>query len=110
MPEDLASVTGLLTVGIVTSHLVNWLSPLKERKTVVTGEAGAFVVDTLIADLMSYANGLARTDWESVSQFRGLSEGDVTRFAFAKSEPLHSAHEAFRDAVLGKPADIVTLE
>lgn len=108
--EDLVSVTGLLTGGIVTNHLVNWLSPLKERKTVVTGEEGAFVVDTLTADLTFYANGLVMTDWDAVARFRGVSEGDVTRFAFAKSEPLGSEHEAFRDAILGKPADIVTLE
>ena len=41
----------------MTNHLVNWLSPLKERVTVVTGERGAFVADTLTADLTFYANG-----------------------------------------------------
>jgi predicted dehydrogenase len=30
--EDLISVSGLLEDSIVVSHLVNWLSPLKERK------------------------------------------------------------------------------
>ncbi len=36
--------------------------------------------------------------------------GDVTRFAIAKPEPLRVEHENFRDAVLGKEADIVTLD
>ena len=45
-----------------------------------------------------------------VAGFRGVSEGDVVRFAIAKPEPLRTEHEAFRDAVLGKPADIVTME
>ena len=38
-----------------------------------------------------------------------MSEGNVTRFAIAKPEPLLSEHQAFRDAILGKPSDIVTL-
>ncbi|MEI8084157.1 MAG: Gfo/Idh/MocA family oxidoreductase, partial [Actinomycetes bacterium] len=108
--EDLVSITGRLTGGIVTNHLVNWLSPLKERVTIITGETGAFVADTLTADLTYYANGLVMTHWDTVSRFRGVSEGDVTRFAFAKPEPLRSEHEAFRDAVLGDSSRIVTLE
>lgn len=108
--EDLVSITGLPTGGIVTNHLVNWLSPLEQRKITVTGELGAFVVDTLTADLTYYANGLVETRWDTVSRFRGVSEGDVVRYAFAKPEPLRSEHEAFRDAVLGEPAEIVTLE
>src|SRR5690349_2125332 len=40
--EDLVAVVGQLADGTVTSHLVNWLSPLKERVTIVTGERGAF--------------------------------------------------------------------
>jgi UDP-N-acetylglucosamine 3-dehydrogenase len=108
--EDLVAVVGRLTDGTVTSHLVNWLSPMKERVTIVTGEKGAFVADTLTADLTFYANGTVETTWDSVSRFRGVSEGDVVRFAIAKPEPLRTEHEAFRDAVLGKPADIVTME
>jgi len=108
--EDLVAVVGKLADGTVTSHLVNWLSPLKERVTIVTGERGAFVADTLTADLTFYANGTIKTTWESLAGFRGVSEGDVIRFAIAKPEPLRAEHEAFRDAVLGKPADIVTME
>ncbi|MDQ5975755.1 MAG: UDP-N-acetylglucosamine 3-dehydrogenase, partial [Actinomycetota bacterium] len=52
--EDLVSVTGMLDRGIVTSHLVNWVSPFKERVTVISGELGAFVADTLSADLTFY--------------------------------------------------------
>lgn len=31
------------------------------------------------------------------------------RYAIAKPEPLRTEHEQFRDAVLGKEADIVTM-
>ncbi|MDP3967960.1 MAG: gfo/Idh/MocA family oxidoreductase, partial [Nocardioides sp.] len=33
--------------------------------------------------------------------FRGVSEGDSTRFALTKREPLLVEHERFRDAVAG---------
>ena len=49
--EDLVSAVGQLADGTVTNHLVNWLSPFKERVTVITGERGAYVCDTLTADL-----------------------------------------------------------
>ena len=45
--EDLVAMIGQLEDGTVTNHLVNWLSPLKERVTTITGERGAFVADTL---------------------------------------------------------------
>lgn len=107
--EDLVAVVGQLSKGTVTNHLVNWLSPLKERTTVITGEKGTFVADTLTADLTFYANGQIETTWGDISRFRGVSEGDVVRFAIAKPEPLRVEHENFRDALLGKDADIVTL-
>lgn len=107
--EDLVAVTGQLSNGVVTNHLVNWLSPLKERVTIITGEKGAFIADTLTADLTFYANGEIETTWDDIAQFRGVTEGDVIRYAIAKPEPLRVEHEQFRDAVLGKDADIVTM-
>ena len=111
--EDMVAAVCDLANGIITNHLVNWLTPFKERLTIVTGERGALVADTLTADLTFYANASVATEWDSVSAFRGVSEGDVIRYAFAKPEPLRVEHESFRDAVLGKPgaADrIVTME
>lgn len=107
--EDMIAMTGRLGSGIVTNHLINWLSSMKERVTMVTGERGTFVADTATGDLTFYANGSEPLEWESVSSFRGVSEGDVTRFAFAKREPLRSELEAFRDAVLGKPSELSTM-
>jgi UDP-N-acetylglucosamine 3-dehydrogenase len=107
--EDLVAVTGLLADGTVTSHLVNWLSPMKERVTVVTGDRGTFVADTLNADLTFHANGIVPTEWDDIARFRGVTEGDMIRYAIAKPEPLRTEHEAFRDAVLGRQADIVTM-
>ena len=107
--EDMLSAVCQLTGGVIANHLVNWLSPFKERSTVVTGEHGSFIADTLTADLTFYANGVTASEWEAVRAFRGVAEGDMTRFAIAKREPLLVEHERFRDAVLGKDSDIVTL-
>lgn len=111
--EDMVAAVGKLENGIITNHLVNWLTPFKERLTIVTGERGALVADTLTADLTFYANASVDTEWDSVAAFRGVSEGDVIRYAFSKPEPLRTEHEAFRDAVLGVPGAvdrIVTME
>jgi predicted dehydrogenase len=107
--EDLVAAIAKLSGGTIANHLVNWLSPLKERVTILTGENGAFIADTLTGDLTFYANGSIPTSWGEIAQFRGVTEGDVTRFAIEKREPLRTEHENFRDAVLGKPAEIVTL-
>jgi UDP-N-acetylglucosamine 3-dehydrogenase len=108
--EDMVAATGRLANGTITNHLVNWLSPMKERLTVVTGEKGAFVADTLTADLTFYANGVINTEWDSVANFRGVSEGNVTRYAIQKREPLRTEHEKFRDAVLGLETEVVTMQ
>ncbi len=108
--EDIISATGRLDNGIIVNHIVNWLSPMKERVTIVTGEQGTFVADTSTGDLTLFKNATFMLEWDSVSAFRGVSEGDVTRYAFPKREPLRVEIEAFRDAVLGKPSDVVTME
>jgi len=107
--EDMVSISAKLENGIITNHLVNWLTPFKERLTMVTGERGAFFADTLTADLTFFENGTFSTEWDAVTAFRGVSEGTVTRFALEKREPLKSEHEAFRDRILGKPSEAVSL-
>ena len=107
--EDLISITAKTVGGVVVSHLVNWLSPLKERLTIVTGEKGAFVADTLNADLTFHENGLVATEWDQIATFRGVTEGNSTRYAISKPEPLKVQHEAFRDAVRGERHDVVTM-
>lgn len=99
--EDLLAAIGQLGDGTITNHLVNWLSPMKERVTIVTGERGALIGDTLLGDLTFHENGLVDSEWTEVAQFRGVTEGNMTRFAFPKREPLRLEHEAFRDAILG---------
>jgi predicted dehydrogenase len=107
--EDLVAMTGKLKNHVVVNLLVNWLSPLKERSLVVTGEKGAFVVDTLNSDLTFYENGNHQVTQDSFLHFKGVKQGNVTTFAFDKPEPLRVEHENFRDKLLGKDSDIATL-
>lgn len=107
--EDLVAAIGSLEDGIVVNHLVNWLSPLKERVTVVTGERGTLVADTITADLTFFANGVEPVRWDTIASFQGVVQGDVTRYAFAKREPLLVELEAFRDAVLGEEDRTVSI-
>ena len=108
--EDMVIGIGELSSGVITSHIINWLTPYKERCTVVHGEHGVFVADTLTADLTFHENGSVENTWDQVSAFKGVSEGNIIRYALERKEPLLVEHESFRDAVLGDPdAGVVTL-
>ena len=107
--EDMVAVSGRLANGVILNHVVNWLSPMKERVVVVTGDKGTLVADTLTGDLTLHENGAFAVDWDSFATFRGVTEGNVTRFAYEKREPLRSELEGFRDAVAGNGKDYVSL-
>lgn len=107
--EDMVVAAGRLANGIIVSHVVNWLSPMKIRQTVATGEKGAFVANTLTGDLTFVANGDVTSEWDRASHFRGVSEGDSTRFALAQREPLRVEQENFRDALWGRPSQSVSM-
>ena len=109
--EDLVSVVAELSNGLVVTHLVNWLSPFKERVTAVTGDKGSLVADTLTADLTLFKNGSQAMEWDRVAAFRGVVEGDVIRYAIPKPEPLVTELRHFADAVRGHTeGQVVTLE
>jgi predicted dehydrogenase len=91
--EDLVTVSGKLSDGTVASHLVNWLSPMKERVVTVTGADGCLTADTLAGELWLRRHGA----------------GEVIRYPVPGREALRGELESFRDAVLGRPAGIVTM-
>jgi predicted dehydrogenase len=103
-------MNGVLENNVLVNLLVNWLSPLKERNIVVTGEMGTFVVDTLNSDLTYYENGIFEVSQDSYLHFKGVAQGKIVTFAFDKPEPLLIEHQNFRDALLGKKSQIVTLQ
>ena len=108
--EDLLLATGRLDNAISFNCVVDWLSPTKVRQTRVLGERGMLVADTLTADLTFYENGDVASHWENTQSLRGVSEGDSTRYALARREPLLVELEAFCDLLAGDvDAPVVTL-
>lgn len=107
--EDLMTASGRLSNGALVSHVVNWLTPYKDRMTIVTGARGALVADTSMSDLTFYENGRFPLEWDQIAAFRGVAEGEVRRFALIKREPLRVEHEHFRDAILGTGSEHVTM-
>lgn len=107
--EDLVSVIGKLSNGTIVIHNVNWLSPLKERKVMVTGEKGTYVADLLRSDLTFFANGTTLVSQPAIAHFSGMTQGDVIKYSFNKPEPLFVEHANFRDNLLGLEAKIVTV-
>ena len=105
--EDLVAAVCRLDDGTVVNHLVNWLSPVKSRRIVVLGEQGCFSADTLTADLTFYANGSVQSEWDAISKFRGVSEGDMIRYAIPKPEPLMTELLEFSRHLLGDGGTIV---
>lgn len=108
--EDMVTVSGRFANGVLVNHLVNWLTPFKDRTTIVTGERGALVADTAMGDLTFYENGDMPVQWDQIAAFRGVSEGTVTRYALNKREPLAVEHAHFRDAILGVSSEHVSME
>ena len=109
--EDLVLVTGRLTSDVAFNVNVDWLSPTKVRRTRILGERGMLVADTLTSDLTFFANGEVTSEWTAAQATRGVSEGDMTRYALSRREPLLVELEAFCDWVAGDDdATVVTLE
>ncbi len=108
--EDMVTISGRFTNGVLVNNLVNWLTPFKERTTVVTGERGALVADTAMGDLTFYENGDMPVQWDQIAAFRGVSEGEVVRYALNKREPLAVEQEHFRDAILGVGSEHVSMD
>src|SRR3954471_10416407 len=107
--EDLVLITGRLASGVTFSCNIDWISPTKIRRTRVLGAQGMFEADTLTADLTLFRNGdRATAPW--LQQQRGVTEGDMTRFAIAKPEPLGSELQAVLAMARGEDSDVVRLE
>lgn len=108
--EDLIVINGLLENGVIVNHLVNWISPVKERKTIVTGEKGVLVINTLETELTYYEHGRTEFFNNEIARFKGVSQGDIHIFAFEKPEPLKMEHINFCKVIEGKDGKIVTAE
>ncbi|HEX2063495.1 MAG TPA: Gfo/Idh/MocA family oxidoreductase [Acidimicrobiales bacterium] len=97
--EDLVSAVGRLRNGAITVFDVSWLTPTKVRELTVVGEGGMFVADYLRQDLTLYRNGHHDDQLGPLSNFTGVSEGDMVRYAVERREPLRAELEAMTAAI-----------
>ena len=107
--EDLVLITTKYDSGVIASHSVNWLSPLKERSIQILGERGTFMIDTLNSSLTFYSNGSHAVTQEKLSHFSGVSQGEILTYAFDKPEPLRVEHEKFIEYLQGTSCEIITI-
>ncbi len=106
--EDLFNGTMKFANGVVGVLDINWLTPTKRRVLTVTGERGMYVADYIAQDLVFYANPDASATWVNPghgTSTTSVSEGEMTRRAITREEPLGVELREFARAVLtgGKP-------
>lgn len=103
--EQAVSCTGRTTSGVVTSHVISWLSPQKIRQVVVTGQNGTMTANLLTADL-TFVNGQGGVpiDWSNMKNLRGAVATEEVSFAFEKVEPLFAELKDFLAGVSGRPS------
>lgn len=108
--EDLLS--GLLRFedGAIGVLDINWLTPTKIRELMVTGEKGLFLVNYLTQELYVYENNYIKTNWDTISNISGVSEGDLIRPRIDKVEPLRAELDLFMRAIRGEVAPLVSGE
>ena len=102
--EDLVTIIGQLSNGTVATHVIDWLSSYKIRKTTVVGEKGCLVADTINATLTFYENGSY-----DENGFNGTSQGEVISCSVDRREPLIVEHENFRDYILNISQNVATV-
>jgi UDP-N-acetylglucosamine 3-dehydrogenase len=106
--EDL--MLGLLRFpdGVSGCLEINWLTPTKVRDVLVVGERGMLRADDLTQDLFFYENAQANGElWAALRQIKGVSEGQMIRYAIKRYEPLWAELHAFVQAIAaGHPVPV----
>jgi len=97
--EDLICATLRFDSGVTGLLEVNWLTPTKVRELTVTGEGGMFVVNYHSQELSFYEDPRVEVKWDALAGVRGPDEGNMTRYAFERREPLVVEWEAFLRAL-----------
>lgn len=106
--EDLLCATLRFDSGATGVLESNWVTPTKVRELTVTGEHGMFVVDYLRQDLSLYEHPTRANEWDALAGMRGGGEGDMTRYALDRREPLRVQWERFLAAMADNTAPPVT--
>jgi UDP-N-acetylglucosamine 3-dehydrogenase len=107
--EETVTFLGTLENGVITSHSVNWLSPIKERSLTILGEHGTFVADLLKSELVRFSHSEPNIKQSALAHFAGSSRGEIINYAFEKEEPLLLEHLEFQKMVRGDVSRIASI-
>jgi predicted dehydrogenase len=109
--EDLLVAIGTLESGVLVSHQVNWMSPLKERLTSVLGENGLLVADTLSMELFHYKLDSITLGSHGFHSPSSVENESICKFELSTIEPLLGEHLAFQEAIVnGGPWRFASLQ
>jgi predicted dehydrogenase len=99
--EDLVAALLHFQNGVTGMLEINWLTPTKVREIRVLGEYGMFRVDDLTQDLYYYENGQTNGDlWQGLESLKGVSEGQMIRYAIGRQEPLKAELSSFISSII----------
>lgn len=108
--EDLLSGLLRFESGAIGVLDINWLTPTKIRELQVTGEKGMFLASYLTQDLYFYENDYINSEWDTISNISGVSEGRMIRLRIDRKEPLRAELESFIHAVSDNKEPLVSGE
>lgn len=100
--EDLFNAVMKFANGAIGVLNINWLTPTKRRVLTVTGERGMYVADYIDQDLVFHANPDATETWVNRgagAAITSVAEGEMTRRAIRREEPLRVELREFARAV-----------
>ncbi|MFG1879321.1 Gfo/Idh/MocA family protein [Sphaerisporangium sp. NPDC049003] len=106
--EDLATAVLRLGDDVIADIQVSRVSPSKERIVIVHTAMGCVTADALSRTITYHAHGEIDGDAAASGSLSDVP-GRRTTYEVPYAEPFRVQHEAFRDALLGLPNDIVTL-
>ena len=107
--EDYAHISGRLSNGIIITHTLSWLNPIKVRNIAILGANGELKIDTLNSKVTFSDFNFHSAIQRELEYLSGGRMGGVVSYAFERKEPLLMQHENFRDAQLGGEALFTSL-
>jgi predicted dehydrogenase len=109
-PQCEDSLIALLRAqDIIATLNINWLTPTKKRKIILTGEKGMFEVNYLTQEIKFYENA-SYTPKDYSVMIMGVAEGNVTKIKVDKKEPLKVELESFVESVLNNTPPLVNAQ
>ena len=95
--------------GVIVSLDVNWISPIKKREIIITGEKGMFHLNYIPQDLCYYKPPQEGNIYTKDMLFK-RKEGEVVKFEIDKKEPLAVEIEHFIDCIIDNAEPRVSAE